>query len=170
MPKKNWVERLPLGSEAMFLSLKQFFLWCLSGSALVVSTSLMTAYYADGHNYSFSLSSSTAKPADLIRFDSLDAARVCEIEAKEKFEGRLLHSSVNWHSTRFQDSRNVYVVMLDGSVGKYTRQESVNIYCYVNPKSEQVSYFKAYDSNNQPMLSNAIHMDAMLKSFGTNKD
>ncbi len=166
----SWVERLPKGSETMLLPLKQFLLWCLGGSAIVVPTSLMTAYYAGGQDYNFNLSDSPVKPVELVRFDSLDAARVCEIEAKEKFEGRLLHSSVNWHSTRFQESRNVYVVMLDGNVGEYTQQESVNIYCYVNPKSEQVSYFKAYDSDNKPMLSNAIHMDAMLKSFGSGDD
>ena len=100
-----------------------------------------------------------------VPFGDLDAAKSCEIEAAEKFEGRLLHSSIDWHSTRFQESRNVYVVMLNGTVGTFGNSDSVNIYCYVSPKTERVSYFKAYDSNSRPMLSNAINMDAMLKSF-----
>ncbi len=150
----------------MFLPLKQFLLWCLGGSAIVVPTILMTAYYAGNQSYSFDSSASNSKAIEQVPFDSLDASKVCEVEAKEKFEGRLLHSSVNWHSTRYQESRNVYVVMLDATVGSYAQQESANVYCYVNPRSKDVSYFKAYDSNNQPMLSNAINMEAMLKSFG----
>ncbi|MGH1371866.1 MAG: hypothetical protein ACRBBW_07525 [Cellvibrionaceae bacterium] len=149
----------------MLLPLKQFLLWCLGGSAIVIPTSLMTAYYAGNQSFDVGSSSSNPTVIEQVPFDSLDASRVCEVEAKEKFEGRLLHSSVNWHSTRYQESRDVFVVMLDATVGSYTRQESANVYCYVNPRTEDVSYFKAYDSNNQPMLSNAINMEAMLKSF-----
>ena len=150
----------------MLLPLKQFLFWCLGGSAVVVPTSLMTAYYAGNQSYSFNSSSSASQQSlQQVPFDSLDASKVCAAEAEEKFEGRLLHSSVNWHSTRFQESRNVFVVMLDANVGTYAQQESANIYCYVNPRTEDVSYFKAYDANNQPMLSNAINMEAMLKSF-----
>lgn len=151
----------------MLLPLKQFLFWCLGGSAVVVPASLMTAYYAGNQSHNFNSSSSASQTIEQVPFDSLDASKVCQTEAKEKFEGRLLHSSVNWHSTRFQESRNVFVVMLDANVGTYTQQESANVYCYVNPRTESVSYFKAYDSNNQPMLSNAINMEAMLKSFGS---
>lgn len=149
----------------MFPPFKQILLWCLGSSAVVVPTSLVTLYYAGGQSYALGSSSASAKLIDQVPFDGLDASEACRVEAHEKFEGQLLHASVNWHSTRFQKSRNVFVVMLDGSVGSYSQQESVNIYCYVSPKTQAVSYFKAYDSNNQPMLSNAINMDAMLKSF-----
>ncbi len=153
----------------MLFPLKLFLLWCLGGAAVVILASLMTAYYVGDEIYSFSSSSPSSANIDRVPFDSLDASKVCELEAAEKFEGSLLHSSVNWHSTRYQESRDVFVVMLDATVGTYAQQESANIYCYVNPRTEDVSYFKAYDSSNQPMLSNAINMDAMLKSFSSDK-
>lgn len=149
----------------MLFSIKQFLMWCLGGAVVVIPTSLLTVYYAGGQEINVFQSSSEKKLVDRVPFGNLDAARSCEIEAAEKFEGRLLHSSIDWHSTRFQESRNVFVVMLNGTVGTYGDSELVNIYCYVSPKTERVSYFKAYDSSSRPMLSNAINMDAMLKSF-----
>ncbi len=161
------VERLLKGRLSMFPTFKEVLFWCLGGSAVAVPTSLLTVYYAGGQEFDFGSATESSKLIDPVPFAGLDAAEVCRIEAHEKFDGQLLNTSVNWHSTRFQKSRNVFVVMLDGSVGTYTQQESVNIYCYVSPKTQAVSYFKAYDSSNRPMLSNAINMDAMLKSFSS---
>lgn len=152
----------------MLITFKKILLWCLGAVAIVVPTSLLTMHYAGAGKLSLfqspqpKSSSVSAEPA----FDSLQAVQACEKKSAAKFDGELLGSSVDWRSTRFQPSRNVFIVILKGNVGTYDDFEEANIYCYVNPKSEKVTYFKAYDSENKPMLSNGISMDAMLESFG----
>ncbi len=100
-----------------------------------------------------------------IPFDSLDASRECEKEARDKFGEEYLRSTVDWHSTRFQETRNMYIVVLEADIGIRESFEQAKVYCYINPKSYVVSYFKAYDSEDKPMLSSGVSFEEMMDSF-----
>lgn len=145
----------------MLLALKQHLLWGLLGSSIVISSSLATVYLSGGNRLNFS---DAANRAPVAALNSLDAVNYCQAEAEEKFEGQLLYSNADWHSTRFEPTRNEFMVLLNGAVGTHSHNEKVNIYCYVSPADREVSYFRAYDSNNQSMLTSGINLE-VLKSF-----
>lgn len=153
-------------------SLKKISLWAVCVVTLVIPTVLATLYYSNPERQLLSglLGDDAERDYKKVPFNSLDAALNCEEETLEKFSGDFLRSTVDWHSTRFQKSRNVFIVVLDAHIGSRRHFEPVKIYCYVNPRSYRVSYFKAYDSNNRPMLSNGIDIKEMLASFTRGED
>ncbi len=147
----------------MLSTLKQALLWILSINAVVIPTSLLTLYIAGFQPFQHAADPTVQEPE--ILFGVSDAAAACEVKADKKFEGQLRYSNVDWHSTRFQSERNVYVVVLNGGVGPAANIDKATIYCYVNPVSEIVTYFKAYDDNSKPMLNRGVQMDSLLQSF-----
>jgi len=146
---------------------KKFGLWGACAITLVIPTVIATLYYSNPGLQLFfgKMDGDKARDYQKIPFNSLDAALSCEKETLEKFSSDFLRSTVDWHSTRFQESRNVFIVVLDAHIGTRKNFEAAKVYCYVNPRSYRVSYFKAYDSNNKALLSNGIDLKEMLASF-----
>jgi len=146
---------------------KRLGFWGTSAIALVIPTVIATLYFSNAELQLFS----GIMPGDNVRdyrkvpFNSLDAVFNCEEETADKFSKDFLRSTVDWHSTRFQESRKVFIVVLDAHIGTRKHFEAAKVYCYINPKSYRVTYFKAYDSENKAMLSNGIDIKEMLASF-----
>ncbi len=134
-------------------------------AGIVITSSLLTIHFANSSdNLSFELFG-TPRDFSKIPFDSLDATRGCEQEARDKFTGEYLRSTVDWHSTRFQENRDTFIVVLNADIGTLENFEEAKVYCYVNPRTYMVSYFKAYDGNDKPMLSNGISFKEMMSAF-----
>jgi len=134
-------------------------------ASIVITSSLLTIHFANSSDRLPFEHTGTARDFAKIPFDSLDATRGCEKETRAKFAGDYLRSTVDWHSTRFQESRAVYIVVLDADIGTREKFEEAKVYCYVNPDTYKVSYFKAYDDDQKPMLSTGISFKDMMKSF-----
>jgi hypothetical protein len=156
----------------MTVLLKQCLIWLKPGlawgagiSALIVPTSLLTVYHTDPTRLSFL---STDPQADLrhdVPFDILDAVEECKLETQDRLSDVLVRSRVNWHSTRFQPDRNVFVVALQADIGSLRSFEQANVYCYINPRSQKVSYFNAYDAEGKSYMSRAISFESVMKAF-----
>jgi len=146
---------------------KRLGFWGTSAIALVIPTIIVTLYFSNAELQLFSgiMPGENVRDYQKVPFNSLDAVDNCEEETAEKFSKDFLRSTVDWHSTRFQESRKVFIVVLDAHIGSRKNFEAAKVYCYINPISYRVTYFKAYDSNNKAMLSNGIDIKAMLASF-----
>lgn len=125
--------------------------------SLVAVTSVMTIYLS-GHSKTvfdplLSESETLQNVSAHILYTELDAITDCHKKALEKFEGELLRSTVDDHSTRYDSGREKFIVVLHGAIGKPQKNEAARIYCYVEPNSQKVTYFSAYDANNKSLLS-----------------
>lgn len=149
---------------SIVLYVKKLLLWGAGISTIVVPSSLLTLYHKDPSLFSFGSSEQTAAGHN-VPFDLLDATAECKQETEERLGDVLLRSRVDWHSSRFQKDRNIYVVSLQADIGDIHRFEEANVYCYINPRTEQVSYFNAYDSEGKSYVSRAISFDSVLKAF-----
>jgi len=58
---------------------------------------------------------------------------------------------------------------MQGDVGTLQDYDEVYIYCYIDPKDYEVTYFKAYDSKQQPLLSKFSFED-LLDSMNEEKE
>ena len=132
---------------------------------VVIPSCLVTLHYVKASGQSLLGFAGEKRNFQEIPFDSLDASISCEDEAKNKFGDEFLRSTVDWHSTRFQETRNMYIVVLDADIWIRESFEQAKIYCYINPRSYMVSYFKAYDSEDNPMLSSGVSFEEMMDSF-----
>lgn len=139
------------------------------GAALgvIVLSCLVTLYFVSDSNANLLdlVTGKSKRDFQQVPFDSLDASESCRNESKGQFGQDFLRSTVDWHSTRFQENREVYIVVLDADIGTRENFEQARVYCYVNPKSYIVSYFKAYDSHNDAMLSGGFNLKDMMESF-----
>jgi|GEM_PF-1155743 len=138
--------------EHIVSGFKQHALWGFGAAATVAVSSLLTYYIASdnsGHSTSAANTLFADRNFNQAPFDANDASRACEAESKRKFGDTLLRSNVNWHSTRFDEQRKLWLVVLDSDVGNLEQFDNASIYCYINPRTYEVSYFKAYDSESR---------------------
>ncbi len=152
----------------MFSSLGHNLLAGVGLFSVTVGSSLLTLYIAKS-NPSW-MNSGSAKDSALrydLQFDGMQAVSNCQEKAFQKFSGTLLRSEVDWRSTRYQEEQDQFVVLLNGSTGNLQHHEPVTIYCYIDPDSEEVSYFRAYDSNNSSIFSNGLSLDDMVRGLRT---
>lgn len=149
---------------SMLLYLKKLLLWGVGISAIVVPSSLLTLYHNDPSLLSFG-SSNEATEQHRLPFGLLDATAECKQETEERLGDVMLRSRVDWHSTRFQKDRNIYMVTLQADIGDIHRFEQANVYCYISPRTQQVSYFNAYDSEGKSYVSRAISFNSVMKAF-----
>jgi len=98
-------------------------------------------------------------------FDIYDASLACGDEAKQKLGPSLVRLRADWHSTRLETERQIYFVAMQGDVGTLEEYDEVYIYCYIDPQDYEVTYFKAYDSKQKPLLSKFSFED-LIGSMG----
>ncbi|WP_423893722.1 hypothetical protein [Candidatus Pelagadaptatus aseana] len=161
---------MPIFLKQSLIWLKQALAWSAGISALVIPPSLLTIYYTEPTRLSFLDSKSSEsvaqhRPAAEIPFDLTAAVDACKVESQERLSDVLLRSSVDWHSTRYQPNRGIYVVILKADIGSLRNFEEANVYCYVSPRTEKVSYFNAYDANGKSYVSRAISFNTVVKAF-----
>lgn len=139
------------------LSMKDMLQLSLITLSLVTVTSVMTIYLS-GHSKAVfdpppSESQTVQNTYTDTRYTELDAITDCHKKAVDKFEGELLRSTVDDHSTRYDPDREKFIIVLYGAIGTPQKNEAARIYCYVEPDSQKVTYFSAYDANNKSLLS-----------------
>ncbi len=152
----------------MLLKLKQIIIWLLGVNAIVLPSAAMTLYFSDSRAAKFlqwSDDDQGGRDFAQVPFDRLDAARACQLKTQHKFEGDYLRSNIDWHSTRWQEERSQFLVVLHADIGDLREHEPATIYCYISSRTQLVNYLKAYDANGKDMLSHGISMKAMLDSF-----
>ncbi len=133
--------------------------YCLMALTVVACSILLALYFSgyfdtfknersvNGYTLAFTERDFTKAP-----FDSYDASRACQDEAKKKLGESLLRTSTDWHSTRYEPDKASFLVTLKGDVGDLYVYEEAYIYCYVDPEKFLVTYFKAYDSDMRSIL------------------
>lgn len=122
---------------------------------IVLFSSLLTLYFSGQFTGTTAPKDTLFSNRDYgeIPFDTYDALIACREKAREEFGSSLVRTHADWHSSRFEPDRQSYLVALYADVGALDIFEEAYIYCYVDPKDYVVTYFKAYDSRQRPMLS-----------------
>ncbi len=113
---------------------------------LILITCAFTVFFAYqfGHMKPAKSLSQTNRDYHLNQFNVNDAISACREEAASKFGSQLQDAVVNDHSTRFDQDRAIYLVVLDALIGSRDKQIKNLIYCHVNPNHYTVDYFKAH--------------------------
>ena len=102
-----------------------------------------------------------------IPFDELDAVSKCKSRTRNELGAglRLLHDN-DW-STRWEEKRQLYLVALDAEMTLEHGANTLNVYCYVDPSTYVVTYFKIVDPNESG--SSTSPFEAMLSIFQKDK-
>jgi hypothetical protein len=121
------------------------YIWVIiSAVAVTVFCCLVTVYLVYQHQYELRR---TALFADRdfrsSPFEINDAVTVCDFEAKERYGTDLVRATYDAHSTRWDEKRKVYLIVMRGDVGDTTDYDEVMIYCYVDPRQQLVTYYKS---------------------------
>lgn len=148
----------------MILSGKLLFQWLAASLSLSSIASLLTIV-ATGHG-SFLLPAKAAEVTDkpAPTYDVLDAIAACRDHSDDKFDNTLLRSYVDDHSTRFEEDRGVYLVVLSAHIGSKRKYDEATVYCYVRPATNKVTYFRSYDSEKKSLQS-GMGFDAFKDIF-----
>lgn len=126
--------------------------WLFAGLSLCAITSLLTLLLNINGRELLGSSNHLAEN-NPPRYDELDAIEACRVHSKERFEDKLFRSTVDSHSTRFDESRGVYLIVLNGHIGNMREYDDAIIYCYIRPDSNRVTYFRSYDSDTKSLQS-----------------
>lgn len=125
--------------------------WLVAGASLTSVASVLTIVAA-GHGNLLGLNSEVELHQNYA-YDEMDAIEACRVHSQEKFDNKLLHAYVDTHSTRFEEAEGVYLVVLNGHIGTRKEYDEATIYCNIRPQSNNVTYFRAYDSDNRSLQS-----------------
>lgn len=139
--------RNPTAYLSQLIASHQLLCLFLAGLLLVLISSLITNYAVAHHNKAKSMEALFFE-RDFQRspFGLMDANDVCKIEAEQHLGTLLLRSHLDPLSTRYEDKRNRYLVVLNADVGSVRLWQEVRIFCDVNPTAREVAYYKeAYD-------------------------
>lgn len=75
-------------------------------------------------------------------FELTDAYDICYEGIKSEHPGELLTSYMNELSTRYDERKNSYLVVVDIQLGNGSRSVAGKVYCTVNPAAIQLTYYK----------------------------
>ncbi|MGK0441015.1 MAG: hypothetical protein ACJA0N_000810 [Pseudohongiellaceae bacterium] len=111
---------------------------------VAIAASLLTVYFYSGQKDSVSNSQPTIVPRDFRQapFDLNDAYDACLLEAKSSLGAGMLRAHMRPRSTRYEEKKGYYLVVINADVGNVQEWEEATIYCTVDPKAQQVSYYK----------------------------
>jgi len=88
-------------------------------------------------------------------FTLMDANDVCELKSKEQLGASLLRYTMNPLSTRYQEDKNSYFVVLDADIGTIDLWEEIMIFCDVDPRSHEVSHYKVVYGDDESIFLKA---------------
>lgn len=95
----------------------------------------------------------TGRNFTLQPFTLMDANDLCELETREKLGESLLRYHMNPLSTRYEERKDRYFVVLNADIGTVTQWEEALIYCDVNPSAHKVAYYKEHYGTGDSFLS-----------------
>ena len=113
------------------------------GLILILLAFLFTSDFSlDFKPNQFTASLGSGKKA--ISITSLGAAQhLCKNQASINYRSRLFQTHIDDHSSRFDDNRDLYLVMMLVSIGTAADHYQYRVHCRVQYKDNQVDYFKA---------------------------
>lgn len=89
-------------------------------------------------------------------FGLMDAYDACLAESQAKFGDSLLRSQMLPLSTRFDESSQEYLVVINADVGVIDDWTQATIYCSIDPVAEQISYYKEVHDGQESILSKTM--------------
>lgn len=75
-------------------------------------------------------------------FELTDAYDICYEGIKSEHPDELLTSYMNELSTRYDERKNAYLVVVDIQLGDGSRSVAGKVYCTINPAAVQLTYYK----------------------------
>ena len=91
-------------------------------------------------------------------FALMDAFDACVLQAESKLGASLLRSEMLPLSTRYNEKKNTYKVVLDADVGSIQEWTDAHIYCDIDPVKQRVSYYKEIYRGEPSLLSKTMSM------------
>lgn len=74
-----------------------------------------------------------------------EAGRLCESQADIEFGEKLIDTLIDDFSTRYDEPRNLFVVLLLSTVRQPNGTTDYRVHCHVIPDDSVVSYFKRFE-------------------------
>ena len=91
-------------------------------------------------------------------FSLMDAYDACVMEARSKLGSNLLRSHMLPLSTRYQQDKGTYMVVLSADVGEVDDWSVMTIYCTVDPQAHEISYYKEIYQGQPSLLSRTMSL------------
>ena len=91
-------------------------------------------------------------------FNLMDAHDACLLETQKQLGAGFLRAYMMPLSTRYEEEEGVYLVVLNADVGTMFEWEAATIYCTVDPKANEISYYKEVwkTDSGEPSMSNSV--------------
>jgi hypothetical protein len=93
---------------------------------------------------------------DYTPFELTDAYEVCLSVAQTENQEQLLRFYMDNFSTRFDNKTDTYLVVLRADIGDAYKYSEVLIYCNVDPRSYQLTYYKEQSTDEKSILSRTL--------------
>lgn len=91
-------------------------------------------------------------------FSLMDAYDACVLEAKSKLGNSILRTHMLPLSTRYQQDKGTYMVVLSADVGTVEEWSVMTIYCTVDPNAHEISYYKEIYDGQPSLLSRTMSL------------
>lgn len=134
--------------------------------ALGLLVSLLTYYASSERELMYEGAAAVFEGRDFSHtpFALMDAYDACLLESRSKFGNALLRSHMLPLSTRYDEAKQEYLVVLSADVGTVDEWNEAIIYCSIDPVRERISYYKEVHDGQQSILSKTMDMlNSVLK-------
>lgn len=131
-----------------------------SFTALAVLVSALTWYASSDRSLNLQGAERVFEGRDFSQtpFGLMDAYDACLLESRAKFGSALLRSHMLPLSTRYDESRQEYLVVLSADVGEVNDWSEATIYCSIDPVAQEISYYKEVHDGEHSILSKTMSM------------
>jgi hypothetical protein len=89
-----------------------------------------------------SLTDQVGKPVAVTNL--LLAGQLCERQLRDNLGGRLVSSYIDHRSSRYDESRQLFLVLLYASTGDAYHPEQIRVHCRVKPNATRIDYFGVF--------------------------
>lgn len=139
----NGVERLP-GSKNMTITFKNVTACAFAGVLLILILGGGQAWGSLNY-YSFLVTSTDSNGVPVPIRSLVAAERLCLAQASKIYGQRLFRTDIDDHSSRFDQPRNLFLVLLQAKVGSRTDSREYTLHCRIQHLDHTISYLKAID-------------------------
>jgi hypothetical protein len=75
----------------------------------------------------------------------LTAEQLCREQLNVRYGDRLMSTTLDRHSSRFDMPRDLFLIFMRVSVGPYSKHEDFRVHCHVEIGGSQVAYLEAFE-------------------------
>ena len=134
-------DRMPLKKQSQSLYKKKWFVPLAVLTLLVISLVIYAAFFANKiskpHGGLFE-----GRDFNRSSFELTDAYDICYEGIKSERSHDLLGSYLDEMSTHFDERNNLYLIVVDVTIGDGARSMPGKVYCTIDPVSYQLTYYK----------------------------